>query len=426
MQVKTNKLPKGQLELTIEVSQEELKPFLKQAAAKISKELNIPGFRPGKAPYDLVKQRVGEMKIYQEMAELAIPKTYSQAVIENKLLTVGAPKIEIQKLAPGNTLVYKAVVALLPAVQMGKYRGLKIRRQEVKMEDKEVDRTLAELQKAFAKEKRVLRKAQKGDKVEIDIETFRDNVPIDAGQSKNHPITIGEGQFIPGFEDNLIGLAEGETKSFALKMLKDYHRKELAGQPVNFKVKVKGVYERELASLDDNFAKQVGQFEKIDDLQKQLGENIMEDKKVKEQQRWELALLDEILKKSKFEEIPDILMEAERHKMMHELEHEVENQGMKFDDYLASLKKNKDDLQKEFRPRAEKRIKTAILIREIAQREKIEVVADEVEQEHKKQIEHYSGSPKMAEYIQTDEYKNYLRSVMRDRKVFEFLEKANT
>lgn len=412
-------------ELTIEVSQDELKPYLEKAAADLSKQMKIPGFRPGHAPYDLVKKQAGEMKIYEAALEPAVVKTYGEAVIDQKLPVIGQPKITVSKLAPGNALVYKAVASLLPAVQVGKYRGLKIRRQEVKMEDKEVDNTLAELQKALAKEKRVIRKAQKGDKVEVDLETFRDNVPIDAGQSKNHPITIGEGQFIPGFEDNLIGLAEGEAKSFTLKIPKDYHRKELAGQPVDFKVKVKGVYERELAPLDDNFAKQVGRFEKIDDLRKQLGDNILEDKKVKEQQRWELALVDEILKKSKFEEIPDILMEAELHKMMHELEHEVENQGMKVDDYLASLKKTKDDLQKEFRPRAEKRIKTAILIREIAQREKIEVADDEVEQEHKKQVEHYGSRPEIAEYIQTDEYKDYLRSMMRDRKVFEFLEKIN-
>jgi trigger factor len=425
MLTKINKLPKSTAELTIEVSSEELKPYLAKAAADLSKQMKIPGFRPGHAPYDLVKKQAGEMKIYEAALEPAVAKTYAKAVIEQKLPVIGQPKITVSKLAPGNALVYKAVVSLLPAVQVGKYRGLKISRREVKMDGQEVKKTLLELQKALAKEKRVTRKAQKGDKVEVDLETFRDKVPIDAGQSKNHPITIGEGQFIPGFEDNLIGLAEGEDKSFTLKIPKDYHRKELAGQPVDFKVKVKGIYERELAPLDDNFAKQVGHFEKIEDLRKQLGENIMEEKKVKEKQRWELALLDEILKKSKFEEIPDILVEAELHKMMHELEHEVENNGMKFDDYVASLKKTKDDLQKEFRPRAEKRIKTALVIREIAKIESVEVSESEVEVEHKKQIEHYSANPQVLEYIKQDEYNDYLRNVMVQGKVFEFLEQAN-
>lgn len=425
MQVKTNKLPKNLVELTIEVSQEELKPYLEQAVVKISKELNIPGFRPGKASYGLVKQRVGEMRIYQEMVEFAIPKTYGQAIIEQKLTTLGPPKIVVEKLAPGNPLVYKATITLLPEVKLGNYKNLKITKKEVKVEDKEIEKTLKNLQKMFGKEKRVKRKTKMGDKVEINLETFLNKVPLDDGQSKNHPITLGDGHFVPGFEKNLVGLAEGETKKFTLKFPKDYHRQDLMGKPVEFKVNVKSVYEIELPKLDDNFAKQVGQFEKLEDLKKQIDKNIFQDKKLKEKQRWELACLEKIMEKSKIDEIPDLLIESELEKMMNELEIDVKRQGMKFDDYLSSIKKSKDELRREFRPQAEKRIKTALILRKIAELENINVSDDDLKNDLEKQFEQYKNNSEILNQIKTEDYKNYLRSVMTSDKVFAFLEETN-
>ena len=426
MQVKTNKLPKNLMELTIKVSQDELKPYLEQAAAKISKDFNIPGFRPGKASYGLVKQRVGEMKIYQEMVEFAIPKTYGLAILEQKLITLGPPKIEVQKLAPANPLIYKAIVILLPEIKLGNYKGFKIQKKEIKVEEKDVQETVKNIQKIFAKEKRVSRKAKMGDKVEIDLDTYLNKIPIDQGQSKSHPIVLGEGHFVPGFEENLIGLAEGETKEFTVKFPKDYHRQDLAGKHVEFKASARSVYEIELPPADDNLAKQLGQFEKFSDLQKQIEQNILQDKKLKEKQGWEVACLEKIMEKSKFEEIPEMLIESESHKMMHELENDVQKQGMKFDDYLTSLKKSKEDLQREFRPNAEKRIKTALIIRKIAEAENIKVADDELKKELAKQLEQYKNNPEVTKQINTEEYRDYLRNIMASQKVFEFLERVNS
>lgn len=425
MQVKTNKLPKNLMELTIEVSPEELKPYLEQAASKLSQELNIPGFRPGKASYGLVKQRVGEMKIYQEMTEFAVPKTFGQAVYQHKLITIGPPKIEVEKLAPDNSLVYKATVVLLPGVKLGSYGNLKISKKDIKVEEKDVEETLKNLQKMLAKEKRVGRKAKMGDKLEIDLETFLNKIPIDSGPSKSHPVTLGDGHFVPGFEENLVGLAEGEAKEFAIKFPKDYHRQDLAGKLVEFKVNVKGVYEIELPKADDNLAKQLGQFEGLDDLKKQLEKNILEERKAKEQQRWEMACLEKIMEKSKFEEMPDLLIESELEKMMEELENDVTGQGMKFDDYLASLKKSKEDLKKDFRPKAEKRIKTALIMRKIAEVENIKVSDDELKKELNKELEQYKNNPAVNQQINTDDFRSYLKNVMVSRKVLEFLERVN-
>jgi len=416
MNVSVNKLPKSQVELTIELSQEELKPYIQQAVAEISKESAIAGFRPGKAPYEIVEKQVGAMKIYQQAAEKAIQKTYPQAIIDNKLLTVGPPKIAVEKIAPNN-----ATAALLPNVKLGDYKKIKEGRKEVGVEAKEVDGTLNNLQKMFGKEKRVSRPVQKGDKVEMDMNTYVDKVPIDGGKSENHPVTVGEGHFIPGFEDNLVGLVEGQTKEFQLKFPKEYHRKELAGKPVDFKVKMKSVFEIEKPDLDDNFAKTAGKFEKLDDLRRQIEKNIHQEKTAKEQQRWELAVIEQIINKSSFDEIPDILVESELHKMLHELEHEVTGQGMKFEDYLSSIKKSKEDLQKEFQPRAVKRVKTAFVLRKIAKEENITVSDEEINTEVERNKQQYQNNSEVLKQISRDEYKNYLKSVLRSQKVFEFL-----
>jgi trigger factor len=296
-------------------------------------------------------------------------------------------------------------------------------KKTVAVEQKDIDETLVNLQKMFGKEKRVQRPAQKGDKLEIDMNTYVDNVPIDGGESKNHPIMLGEGQFIPGFEDNLVGLGEGQSKEFDLKFPKEYHRKDLAGKPVSFKVKAHSIFEIELPPLDDSFAKMVGQFEKLDDLRKQVEENVHEEKKQKEQQRWELAVIDEIVKRSTFEEIPDLVIESELHKMLHELEHEVTEQGMKFEDYLASIKKSREDLEKEFRPRAVKRIQTALALRAIADKEKITVADDEIQKEIDNQKLKYRNTAEVIEQVNSEEYRDYLKNIMRSRKVFEWLEK---
>lgn len=425
MKVEVKQLPKSQVELTIEVGTEELQPYVMQAAADLAREMNIPGFRPGKAPYDVVKQRAGEMKIYQSAAEKAIAKTYGQAVTEHKLVTIGSPDISLEKIAPGNPMIYKAVVALLPRVTLGEYAKIKTDKRPVTVGSKDVEEMMMNLQKMFSKEKRVQRPARRGDKVEVDFNTYVDKIAIDGGESKNHPVMIGEGNFIPGFEDNLIGIAEGQTREFELKFPKEYHRKDLAGRPVSFKVKAHSVFAIDLPPLDDAFARQVGQFEKLDDLRQQIEANMHEEKTTKEQQRWEMAIIEEVVKKSSFEEIPDIVVESELHKMLHELEHEheVTGQGMKFDDYLSSIKKSREDLQKEFRPRAIKRIQTALVLRAIADAEHLTVPEHEITREIENQKKKYHDNAEVMKQVNTEEYRDYLKNVMRSRKVFEWLEK---
>ena len=421
MKVGIKQLPKSQVELTVEVSIFELQPFLTNAAVRMSKDMKISGFRPGKAPYDLVKQQVGEAQIYQESIEDVVKKTYPKAVIEHKLDAVGQPKITIEKVAPGNPLVYKAEVALLPQITLGEYKETKAKKEEIKIDKEEIDKAIEKLQQMRGKEISVDRVPEKGDKVEIDFDVSVDRVLIDGGSSKKHPIVIGSNSFIPGFEENLIGLAKEKVKEFKLKFPKNYHKKDLAGKLAEFKVKMLAVYKIELPKLDDEFAKTVGQFKTFADFQKQIEDNIKKEKETQNEQKFENDILEEINNKSKFGEIPDLLVESELDKMMKEMEAGVAKQGLKFDDYLKSTGKNIEDLKKEMHPQAEKRIKTALVMRHIAKKEKIEATEKDIEEELKKSKEMYKTNPEIAKQLETPEYKMYLANYLSSKKTMDFL-----
>lgn len=421
MKVDFKKLPGNLAELAVEVSVAELQPYLMQASERISRELKIPGFRPGKVPYDVLKERIGEIEIYKEAAELVVQKTYPQAVLDQKLETVSSPKIQILKLAPNNPLVYMATVPLLPKIKIKEYKRLKASRKEVKVAEEEINKAIGSLQKMYGKEILVTRPAKKGDKVEVDFDVFVDRVAIDSGTSKKHPLVIGEGQFIPGFEENLIGLAETQTKEFELKFPKEYHQKNLAGKLAQFKIKMGRVYEVNLPALDDQFAKQLGKFEKFEEVRKLIEKNLLDEAKTKEEQRLELEILDEIIKNSEFEELPVALVEAETEKMVGEFKEEVARSGMKFEDYLVSIKKTLEELKKEIKPQAERRLKTALIFREVARAEGINVSEAEITAEIEKSLEKAKNNPDFENQIKSSDYRIYLANILTSQKVLAFL-----
>lgn len=423
MNVQKNILPKNQIKLTIELSPEELTPHLDRAAQELSKESTVPGFRPGKAPRQIVEQRVGAMRLLQHAAEYAVQYSFVRAITEHKLMTVGSPTIEVDKIAPDNPLVYTATVSLLPEVTLGDYHKLKSKKKPVNVEEKEIDETVHQVRRMYGKEKRVLRKAQKGDKIHIDLAIFRDKVPIDGGQAKGHPVVIGESQFIPGFEEQLIGMAENETREFTLTFPKDYHQGSLAGKPAEFRVTVKGVHEIELPPLDDSFAKTTAKLNTLAELRTQIKNNIQQEKTEHEDQRYQLAILDEVIEQSRFGDIPDLLLSRELDLMMQELKTDIERRGMKFPDYLTSIKKNEEELRQGMIPSAEKRIKSALIIREIAKRENVSVSREELDAEVKKEKTQHAGHDHDMARFDSEDFRDYVRSILINRKVLELLAK---
>ncbi len=422
MKYEVKKLSNSQIQIVVEIPNQDLKPFLDKAAQKISQGMEMPGFRSGKVPYDVLKEKVGEQSIYQEAANLIVQKTYPEICQKEKFITVASPKVEIIKVAPDNPFIYKAIVPILPKVKIGDYRKFKAKKKEIKIDAEQITKVLQDLQKLRAKEIISDAPVKKGDKVEIDFSIYMDKVIIEGGQGKKVDLIVGEGYFIPGFEDQLIGLTKNQEKKFKLTFPKDYYQKNLANRDGDFEVKVLSVWQRELPELNDDFAKMVGnKFKSFADLKEQLHKNLELEEQAKENQRFEMAIVEEIITRSEFEEIPEILIEAELDKMIAELRAEIEKRKLKFDDYLASLKKTVDDLKKEFEGKAVTRLKTALITREIAKLEEIEVPDEEVAKEINKTLKLYTNNKDIKEKLSNPQYFSYLKNVITSRKVLAHL-----
>jgi len=425
MKSEVKKLAKSQVEIIIEVSIEEIKPYLDKAVSKISQEIKIEGFRPGKAPYEIIKQKVGDMGILQAALDDIISATYYEVLKEQKIITIGQPQIDIVKVAPNNPFVYKATAAVLPNVKVGDYKKIKIKREPIKVGDEQLDKILDDIRKMRSKEKLIEQPAKTGNKLAIDFEVFLNGVPIERGQHQKYPIVIGENKFIPGFEDQLIGLKAGEIKEFKLKFPEKYFEKKLANKEAEFKVKCQAVYELELPELNDGLAKSISadKFKTLDEFKSNILENLSTEETAKQEQRLEIEMLDKLVAIADFEDIPDLLVESETHKMIQELEHSVADQGFDFSDYLKSLNKSEDDLKAEFKPQAEKRVKVSILCREMFLDKKFEVREDELAKEIEATLKNYPANPEIKKQLASETYKDYLRNVLGNKKVIDFLKK---
>jgi trigger factor len=423
MQITKKELAKNQIELAIEVSVEELKPHLTKAAQRLALKNKIPGFRPGKAPLALIKSKFGDMAIHQEALDSIITETFYQAVTQEKLETVGQPNIAVEKMAPDNPLVYKATVSLLPQVILGDWRKLAFKKNTTEATEEDIKKTLEQLQNMNVKETIADRASAKGDKVEIDFEVYLDKVIVEGGKNHKYPVILGDSQMIPGFEAKLTGRKANEELAFELKFPEKYFQKNLAGKLANFKVKIIAVYDRLVPELDDDFAKTIGLADLVT-LRKQLRTNISLDKATKEKQRLESEALKEIVKLSKIEDIPEILIDNEVHKMIHEFEHSLNQQGMDLPGYLKSLNKTSEDLRKDLRVQATERVKTALIMRQIAMVEKIKVEDKDIEAEIKKQVDLYKNNKEALKNIQAPVYRNYVANFLTNQKIIKLITEA--
>lgn len=423
--VQTESLPKNSLKLTITVPFVELQPFLEEAAQHLSEHKQIPGFRPGKAGYDVVKQHVGEMQIYEEALESVVRKTFVEAIQAQKLETVGSPAIELDKMAPGNDLIYSATVVLMPSVEvLADFRSLALEGKSVSVPDKDVDRVLGDLQRMQTKEARVGEGYTAGtaDKVVINMDMRREGVPLEGGQAVGHAVYLNESYYIPGFAEQLTGLTEGGQKTFSLKFPTEHYQPHLAGQDVEFDVTVKEIYQLEHPTLDDAFAASVGQPD-ITSLKQAIRGNLEYEKGEEERVRVEREMLEMVANASRFGDIPDLLLNEEINKMVEELKAGAAEQETEFDDYLKRLKKTLPELKLELTPAALMRIKVTLVIRDIARKEDVTVSAEEVDKELDTQAERQTDK-ETKDRIYSPLYRDYMEVVMRNRKVIELLKSA--
>jgi trigger factor len=422
------KLPHSEVEIKVSVPWDEWKKYLDQASSELSKDVKIPGFRPGKAPKNMIEQKIGRANILQSAAEKTIQKTYADILAEGKIDAIGAPKAEILKLAEGNELEYKIITAVIPEVKIKPWRDeikkINKKHKEIKadVKDEDVDKEIKKIAESRAKLVTVNREARNGDSVFIDFSVLRNGVPIENGTSQNHPLILGRGVFIPGFEENLIGMKENEEKEFTLKFPEDYHEKSLAGKTADFKVKVNLVQERDLPEINDEFAASLGKFENLEKFKSSIREGMMKEKEIENKEKKRSEFLEELIKLSEID-LPEVLVHQELHKMLHEFEAQMAQMGTSLEEFLKKMSKTKDDLEKDWKSQAEKRVAAALILEEIAKDQEISVENEKIEEEMNKTLQYYKKEKDLEKNIDTGRLYNYTKGMLMNEKVFEYLEK---
>lgn len=419
------RLPRGALEIRVELMPDEVQPYLEDAATRLSQTTKIPGFRPGHASYAEVEKRVGAMKILEEALERVVRKTYVEILLAEKLETLGAPSVSVQKMAPGNPLEFTLTVNLLPAVtKLADYKSIAVEKKPIMVTEAEVERVIRDIQKMRATEVRSTKPVGATDHVVLDLTITKGGVAIEGGVANGHHVLMDEPYYIPGFTDELRGMREGDKKSFTLPFPAEHHQKMLAGRPVQFAVKINEVYERALPTLDDALAQSLGK-PTLNEARSHIRENLADEKAAAENERVERALLDQLIAGSQFEDIPDLLVNEEVSRMRQELETSAASRGFEWTKYLEHIKKNEAQLKLDFAPQALRRIKATLAIREVVTRENIVATDEEISQEIDRAAHHYADDREARDYIYSPAYREQTALVLRNRKALERLKELN-
>jgi trigger factor len=415
-------LPGSKVELKFTVTTDEAKPYIDQAVEEISQNKQIPGFRPGKAPYAEIKNAVGEMAIWETALEKIVKAWYVRTALQKNLETIGSPEVAIDQLTPGADIKFTCTVAIMPKIQ----KAEPIEKPFVEVKSKEVtetdiDRAVGDLRKMRHEEVVTDVAASKDHMLVIDLEMKKDNVVLEGGSAKNYRVYLGEEHYIPKFTEQLIGLKKGDHKVFTLPFPKEHFQKIYAGKDIDFEVDVKEVYEIKLPELTDEFAKSLG-VESMQAMRDLLRKNLTSENDRHALEKAEIELLEALVGKSSFTETPEILIKEEARRMVDELSRDVESRGGRMEDYLASLKKTADQLRLDFIPQAIKRVQTSIYVRHVAKENNLDVSDEELDQEVDRLLDVAKDQDKdVRDQIASPEYRDYVHTVMRNRKTLEFL-----
>ena len=414
------KLEKSEIELTLTVAPADYEKHLQKAAQRLSERTTIKGFRKGKVPFDVVKKEVGEMAILQEALEDVIRETFYNAVTNEKLETIGMPKIDIEKIAPGNDIIYKATVGLMPKVELANLSKIEVKKETKKVDDVKITETLDAIRGINAVETPKDGPAVGTDKLVIDMDMKLDNVPIEGGQAKDYQVYLSEDHYVRGFNKEVEGLKKGEEKEFTLDFPDTHYQKMLAGKKVQFKIKVKEVLERHLPELTDEMAKKLGQ-DTVEKLKETIIKNLEAEAEQKAEQKTEIEILEKIVADSKFEPIPTVIIDSERQKMFYELKSNLERHGVEIDQYLADIKKTEKELYEEFKTQAEKRAKAALVSRQVAIEQNLKVSEEELNQEIENMREIYKNEKETLEKLNDAGVRESIATAIQNKKVVKWL-----
>ena len=410
MSVKScEKVEKSQVALTIEVGAAEFEAAIEKAYQKMRKKVNVPGFRPGKAPRKIIEGMYGAEVFFEEAINIAFPEAYEAAVKEQELQVVGYPTVEMVGDCTKEGFTFKATTPVYPEVTLGEYKGLSAPKDEVKVTAADVDERLKQLSDRNTRLVSVEREAKEGDTAVIDFEGFLNGEPFDGGKGENHSLELGSHSFVPGFEEQVIGMKAGDEKDIDITFPEDYHA-DLAGKAVVFKVKVHEVKEKEVPEMDDEFAKDVSEFDTLKELKADLKKKITEERQKDADRAFEDALMEQVAANITAD-VPDAMIETQARQFLDNFKMQIAQSGIPYDQYMKMTGMDEAQLLTDAKEPAERQVRMDLAVAAIIKAENLDATDEEVEAEFKRLAEQYGMELDMVKkYLQADQVKDQLIS----------------
>ena len=389
MSLQVEKLEKNMAKLTIEVPVEELEKGIEKAYQKNKGQISVPGFRKGKVPRAMIEKMYGKGVFLEEAANDVLPAAYEKAVEECEEEIVSSPKIEVVQLEPGKAFIFTAEVALKPAVELGKYKGVEVAKADLEVTEEEIEAEITKERENNARTITVEDRAVKdGDMTVINFEGFVDGVAFEGGKGENYPLTIGSGAFIPGFEDQLVGANLNEEVEVNVTFPEDYQAEELAGKPAVFKCTVLEIKEKELPEADDEFAAEVSEFDTIAEYKEDIKKNLAEKKASAAKSQKESEVIEAIVNDSKMD-VPEAMIETKQRQMVDDFAQRMQMQGLSMEQYFQFTGLTPEKMLDQVRPQAEANIKSRLVLEAIVAAENIQPTEEDFTKEIERMAEVY-------------------------------------
>ena len=411
--------------LTISLEPSELESAEQVALKKLARDMKVPGFRKGKVPVSVAAKNVDPNLLQEHTLENALSKAVAEAFTSEKIQALERPAVEVKKYVPGSELEFTAEAQIIPPVKLGDYKKLKAKSEKVSVKAEEVDEIIGRMRENFATKEEVKRAAKVGDETEIDFEGKKDGVAFEGGAAKGYSLKLGDGQFIPGFEEGVVGHKAGETFDIDLKFPKDYHVSDLAAADVVFTVTLKEVKEVKLPELNDEFAAKCGPFTDVDQLKGDIKREITTQKEREAGEKLKDALVGEVTENSKVA-LPELLVEDQLRSIEQDIKQNLTYRGITMDDYLKTqgFKDHDDWMQKEARPAAEKRVKAGLVLAELSKELKVDVSHDELSAQIDQMKQQYGAQdPKIAkQFDDPNVHRDIANRMITDKTVEKLIE----
>lgn len=421
MNVKVEKQENSKVVLEFTMDKDTFEKELDKAFHKNAKYFKVPGFRNGKVPRNVVEKVYGERVLYEAVIEDNVDNEYRKAVEENNLDVVSKPELDVKQIGKGKDFIYTVTLYVKPEAKVKKYKGLEVKKIDTKVTKKDVD---ARLESDRQKNARVTsvedRKLQKDDISTIDFEGFVDGVAFEGGKADNFELTIGSGQFIPGFEDQLIGMEIGEEKEINVTFPEEYHAANLAGKPAMFKVKLISIKEKILPELDDEFAKDVSEFETLAEYKKDLEKKIKEEKKASAKNAKEMAVIDELIKNTEVT-IPESMVEDEVENMVEQFKANLSYQGLTLEQYCGFMNTDVNGFKTNLKPEAEKNVKMKLALEAVAKVEDIKVEDKEIDEKIEELKKQYGSSDTSDDLNKNENVRHYMEDKIKQDKLMQII-----